>query len=196
MLDMSYTSDYYYDYKRVDSELGWSFIFLKWQFRTPFHNPDHQSDSLYSDDWKDAIAYGAFEGDKLIGAIETCPEWNRRLRVTEMWGGLAPQKKGRGQRADGARQANRKGRGQTRACAGNAVAQCGRNRVLYLPRLHNDRLRRLLLLQQRHGKRGHKDRNGNKTYLTDEIPKKFLKTFIFPLTLTLRSGLIYSHKVP
>lgn len=27
MLDMSYTSDYYYDYKRVDSELGWSFIF-------------------------------------------------------------------------------------------------------------------------------------------------------------------------
>ena len=96
MLDMSYTSDYYYDYKRVDSELGWSFIFLKWQFRTPFHNPDHQSDSLYSDDWKDAIAYGAFEGDKLIGAMETCPEWNRRLRVTEMWVDSRHRRKGVG----------------------------------------------------------------------------------------------------
>lgn len=96
MLDMSYTSDYYYDYKRVDSELGWSFIFLKWQFRTPFHNPDHQSDSLYSDDWKDAIAYGAFEGDKLVGAIETCPEWNRRLRVTEMWVDSRHRRKGVG----------------------------------------------------------------------------------------------------
>lgn len=69
---------------------------MKWQFRTPFHNPDHQSDSLYSDDWKDAIAYGAFEGYKLIGAIETCPEWNRRLRVTEMWVDSRHRRKGVG----------------------------------------------------------------------------------------------------
>lgn len=96
MLDMSYTSDCYYDYNRVDSELGWGFLFMKRQFETPFHNPDHRSDSLYSDDWKDAIAYGAFEGDKLIGAIETCPEWNHRLRITEMWVDSDHRRKGVG----------------------------------------------------------------------------------------------------
>lgn len=85
MLDFSYTSRYYYDYEREDSPNGWVFHFTKKKFETPFHNPDHQSDCLYSDDWKEAIAYGAFEGDTLVGAIETCPEWNHRLRVTEMW---------------------------------------------------------------------------------------------------------------
>ncbi len=96
MLDMSYTSQYYYDYERTDSSSGWSFCFTKKRFDTPFHNPDYQSDSLYSDDWKEAIAYGAFEGDTLVGAIETCPEWNRRLRVTEMWVDSRYRRKGVG----------------------------------------------------------------------------------------------------
>ncbi len=96
MLDFSYTSQYYYDYEREDTPDGWGFRFTKKKFEAPFHNPDHQSDSLYSDDWKDATAYGAFEGDTLVGAIETCPEWNHRLRVTEMWVDFRHRRRGVG----------------------------------------------------------------------------------------------------
>lgn len=54
-------------------------------------------DKLYEEWWPEACAWGVIEGEKLIAAIETCPEnWSNRLRVTELWVHPDHQKKGIG----------------------------------------------------------------------------------------------------
>ena len=89
ILPIGYTADSFYDVQ-IES-LGKDFcISLK---RTALsvpavHTPEEHGfpDRLFAPHWVNARAYGAFDGDRLAGAIEFCPEsWTNRLRVTELW---------------------------------------------------------------------------------------------------------------
>lgn len=52
------------------------------------HTPEEYDfpDSLYQDYYPGAQAFGIFDGDSLIAAMELCLEkWSNRMRLTELW---------------------------------------------------------------------------------------------------------------
>jgi len=89
ILPIKYTTKEYYNVEIDKTADGYKVDIRKEQFDTPItHYPEEYDfpDKLYADHWEDAYAWGVVEGDKLIAAIETCPEkWSNRLWITELW---------------------------------------------------------------------------------------------------------------
>lgn len=89
ILPIGYTTDCHY--KTEIKNVGGNFtVSLRMEhFPSPVtHTPDENDfpDRLHAPHWVGACAYGAFDGEKLVGAIEYCPEnWTNRMRVTELW---------------------------------------------------------------------------------------------------------------
>lgn len=86
---IDYDTYEYYDVIQRTTDSGFSAEFIKKRSDEVIcrRSDDYDfPDSLYQAHWEKAEAFGVFEGDKLIGAIEICPEeWSNRLIVTELW---------------------------------------------------------------------------------------------------------------
>ena len=100
VLNMDYSTGEYYDMTVSETVDGFEMT-LKKRAADPIitHTSAEYDfpDSLYQEHWADAEAYGIFDGDKLIGAVEVCHEgWSNRLAVTELWVEEHHRKKGVG----------------------------------------------------------------------------------------------------
>ena len=88
-IPVSYTSEYYYDIRIDKKDDGFIIPIIKKKFDKPFtHLPSdgEYPDRLYEDWWENAEAYGIVVDNKLLGAIEICPEeWSHRLLITELF---------------------------------------------------------------------------------------------------------------
>lgn len=88
-LPVSYTSEYYYDISIDKTVDGFNIPIQKKKFEKPFtHVPEDGAypDELYAEWWEKAEAYGIVCDDKLLAAIEICPEeWSNRLLITELF---------------------------------------------------------------------------------------------------------------
>ena len=89
ILPIGYTTDSYYDVELSSSKDNFTVKIQKRDIDTPItHTPEENDypDKLFAPHFPGARAYGAFLGEKLIGAIEIyAEEWNNSLRVTELW---------------------------------------------------------------------------------------------------------------
>ena len=101
-LPIAYTTESYYDVTLEKTSDGWRTEFTKKNFEKPVtHTPEEYDfpDKLFQAHRKGAFAYGAFDGEKFIGAIELYPEkWANRIRVTELWLDERYRKQGIGKR--------------------------------------------------------------------------------------------------
>lgn len=97
-IPLVYTSEYYYDPDIRRAGDGWEISIVKRRFETPFTRRPEDGDypdGLYADWWEKAEAYGIADGDRLLAAIEVCPEeWSNRLMVTELF--VTPALRGQG----------------------------------------------------------------------------------------------------
>lgn len=88
-LVMDYSTSEYYDMSIIQKPNGIEMTLEKRVADPPISHTSEEydfPDSLYQQHWPNAEAYGIFEGEALIGAIEVCPEvWSNRLAVTELW---------------------------------------------------------------------------------------------------------------
>ena len=89
LLPIEYTSKEYYDVDLQRTDDGFHISIQKKKFAKPFIHSlkdcEYQ-DKLYEDWWEDAEAYGITEDNKLLAAIEICPEsWTNRLIITELF---------------------------------------------------------------------------------------------------------------
>lgn len=88
-LPIEYTTETYYDVSVDHTADGWNANFSLKKFPSPVTHTQQEydfPDQLFQKHWKGAYAYGAFDGEKFIGAIELYPEkWAKRIRVTELW---------------------------------------------------------------------------------------------------------------
>lgn len=89
VIPIRYTTSEFYDVSIGRKENNFSVTFEKKPFEKPVtHTPEEYDypDKLYAEYWEGSFAWGVVSGEKLIAAIETCPEeWSNRLRVTELW---------------------------------------------------------------------------------------------------------------
>lgn len=89
LLNMDYQTREYYDMSISASAGGFEMKLEKKTADPPIVHTSEEydfPDSLYQPHRQNAEAYGIFDGDELIGAIEICPEgWSNRLAVTELW---------------------------------------------------------------------------------------------------------------
>lgn len=88
-LDISYTTNSYYDVKVERTTDGFNASFSLKDFASPVTHTQQEydyPDKLFQPHWTGAFAYGVFDEAKFVGAIELYPEkWAKRLRVTELW---------------------------------------------------------------------------------------------------------------
>lgn len=80
-----YTTSFYYDLELLDKADG-SFCFCL--TKKAFEEPTEKQfeGSLFSDWLFEPVAYGAFDGDTLLGVMcLSVEDWSRRLRVAELW---------------------------------------------------------------------------------------------------------------
>ncbi len=89
LLPIEYTSKEYYDVDLQRTDDGFQISIQKKKFTKPFIHSLEDSeyqDKLYEDWWEDAEAFGITEDNKLLAAIEICPEsWTNRLIITELF---------------------------------------------------------------------------------------------------------------
>jgi len=89
LLPIEYTSKEYYDVNMQRTDDGFQISIQKKKFTKPFiHSLEdcEYQDKLYEDWWEDAEAFGIIEDNKLLAAIEICPEsWTNRLIITELF---------------------------------------------------------------------------------------------------------------
>ena len=89
LLPIEYTSKEYYDVNMQRTDDGFQISIQKKKFTKPFiHRLEdcEYQDKLYEDWWEDAEAFGIIEDNKLLAAIEICPEsWTNRLIITELF---------------------------------------------------------------------------------------------------------------
>ena len=89
LLPIEYTSKEYYDVNMQRTDDGFQISIQKKKFTKPFiHRLEdcEYQDKLYEDWWEDAEAFGITEDNKLLAAIEICPEsWTNRLIITELF---------------------------------------------------------------------------------------------------------------
>lgn len=100
IIPLKYKTDQYYDVIVNRKKDEFTFEIVKKKSEEPIiHFPEEYNfpDRLYADHWKNAYAWGVFDKDDLIAAIETDPEhWSNRLRITELWVAENYQKQGLG----------------------------------------------------------------------------------------------------
>ena len=131
ILPIRYTTDTYYNVSLSRTEDGWRTDFSLSKFVSPVtHTPEEYDfpDKLFQKHWKGAFAYGAFDGDALVGAIELYPEkWANRIRVTELWIDENYRRQGLGKKLMDIAKVQAKKRGarmlilETQSCNTNAV---------------------------------------------------------------------------
>ena len=89
LLPIEYTSKEYYDVNMQRTDGGFQISIQKKKFAKPFIHSleDYEyKDKLYEDWWEGAEAFGITEDNKLLAAIEICPEsWTNRLIITELF---------------------------------------------------------------------------------------------------------------
>jgi len=89
LLPIEYTSKEYYDVNMQRTDDGFQISIQKKKFTKPFiHSLEdcEYQDKLYEDWWEGAEAFGIIEDNKLLAAIEICPEsWTNRLIITELF---------------------------------------------------------------------------------------------------------------
>ena len=89
LLPIEHTSKEYYDVNMQRTDDGFQISIQKKKFTKPFiHSLEdcEYQDKLYEDWWEDAEAFGIIEDNKLLAAIEICPEsWTNRLIITELF---------------------------------------------------------------------------------------------------------------
>lgn len=89
LLPIEYTSKEYYDVNMQRTDDSFQISIQKKKFTKPFiHSLEdcEYQDKLYEDWWEDAEAFGIIEDNKLLAAIEICPEsWTNRLIITELF---------------------------------------------------------------------------------------------------------------
>ena len=89
LLPIEYTSKEYYDVNMQRTDDGFQISIQKKKFTKPFiHSLKdcEYHDKLYEDWWEGAEAFGITEDNKLLAAIEICPEsWTNRLIITELF---------------------------------------------------------------------------------------------------------------
>lgn len=76
---LKYSTTGYYDIKK--SEEGFQITYKK------FHNTTEMSfkDKFFNDWLEEPVAYGAFDGEKLVGYVEgTLEKWNNRYRISNI----------------------------------------------------------------------------------------------------------------
>ena len=130
-LPIGYTTDSYYDVSLIRTDDGWKADFSVACFPSPVTHTQEEydyPDKLFQKHWKGAFAYGAFDGENLIGAIELYPEkWANRIRVTELWVDEKYRRQGTGKRLMNIAKAQAKKRGarmlilETQSCNVNAI---------------------------------------------------------------------------
>lgn len=131
LLPIEYRTNSYYDVSLIRIANGWKADFSIARFPSPVTHTQEEygyPDKLFQKHWKGAYAYGAFDGEKLIGAIELYPEkWANRIRVTELWVDENHRKQGIGKRLMDIAKAQAKKRSarmlilETQSCNFNAV---------------------------------------------------------------------------
>lgn len=108
-------------YEICPSETGFQMDYV------PFAEPTERSfDDVFFGEWlEDPIAFGAFEGDKLIGYVEGSIEgWNNRFRLSNhLCAGLFRAQQGRRHGTDEAHRASSGGRRGAHADFRDAVVQ-------------------------------------------------------------------------
>lgn len=83
-LEFVYGTDWFYDVQIDADSMGFAVRFEKKRFEKTIQK--RFTDKLYAPHWDAPEAYGIFDGDVLIAALEVTPEvWNNRLRVTNLW---------------------------------------------------------------------------------------------------------------
>lgn len=130
-LPIEYTTETYYDVSLDHTADGWNAEFSLEKFPSPVTHTQEEyncPDKLFQKHWKGAHAYGAFDGDKLIGAIELYREsWANRIRVTELWIDKSFRRQGIGKRLMDIAKAEAKKRNarmlilETQSCNVNAI---------------------------------------------------------------------------
>lgn len=99
-LPITYTTKQYYDVLTERRSDGFSVDIRLKELDEPYTcDPEKYDfpDKLYAEWWDGAIAKGVVIDEKLVAAIETCPEsWSNRLRITELWIDTPYQKQGLG----------------------------------------------------------------------------------------------------
>ena len=102
LLPIEYTSKEYYDVDLQRTDDGFQISIQKKKFTKPFiHSLEdcEYQDKLYEDWWEDAEAFGIIEDNKLLAAIEICPEsWTNRLIITELFVDEKLRRQGYGKR--------------------------------------------------------------------------------------------------
>ena len=100
VIPIDYTTESHYRVEMKQEESFFGAHMRLERFEKPVHHGPEEydfPDKLYAEWWEDACAWGVIEQEKLVAAIETCPEkWSNRLRITELWVHPDYQKKGIG----------------------------------------------------------------------------------------------------
>lgn len=100
ILPIGYTTNEYYEFTLNRHENGFNISLEKKPSSQPItHTPEENDfpDKLYQEYFPEAQAFGVLESEKLIAAIEICPEeWSNRMRITELWVSEEFQRKGIG----------------------------------------------------------------------------------------------------
>ena len=106
-------------------------------------------DEFFGEWLEEPVAFGAFEGERLLGYVEGAPEgWNNRYRISNI---CIFEENARGKGLDAGHPESSRGRRRTDDRSGDADLQRKRNRVLQAERLLNHRVRPVFLLQRRPG---------------------------------------------
>lgn len=80
-LVFSYDTSAYYEVRLRESGHVLSAEFL----RVPCQRMHREfTGRLFEKHWQDPHAYGVWDGDELLGVMEVTPEWNKRLRITNL----------------------------------------------------------------------------------------------------------------
>lgn len=99
-IPIGYTTHSYYDVHITQDNGGFSVTMRLCPLDEPItHTPEEYDfpDSLYQDHYPGAQAFGIFDGDSMIAAMELWhEEWSNRMRLTELWVDSRYQKRGLG----------------------------------------------------------------------------------------------------
>ena len=109
-------------------------------------------DEFFGEWLEEPVAFGAFEGERLLGYVEGAPEgWNNRYRISNI---CIFEENARGKglgTPDAGHPESSRGRRRTDDRSGDADLQRKRDRVLQAERLLDHRVRPVFLLQRRPG---------------------------------------------
>lgn len=109
-------------------------------------------DEFFGEWLEEPVAFGAFEGERLLGYVEGAPEsWNKRYRISNICIFDETARQGPWHKPDADHREGRRGCRSADDRSGDADLQRKRDRVLQAERLLDHRVRPVFLLQRRPG---------------------------------------------